>query len=751
MHASRATVGRARARWLTYAARGRRGTVLAVAGLLLAAPVAHADGGIDIASTSRYELQAKKEVVAASMTITVRNERPSVRSGNYIQYFYLPYITIPVPADAQELTATSNGAALSVSRKATEDPSTAIATVQFPSNLLYGQSRTIDIRFVLEGEAPRSEDQTRVGPGYATFAAFGPGDAGQNTVEVVLPETMTFDATTDDFTEQDADGTTTYTFTQNTDSSGFWAVISARDPEIARTKTVDVGDQQVDVMAYRDDPRWLRFVVRRMKKGVPALEELLGTPWPGGLTTVREDRAVNVRGYDGWFDWRADEIVIGEELDQELLYHELTHAWASSGSLDERWLYEGVAQDLAARAVAELGGKPRKMRPVSAQGKRAIPLNSWTADAGGRAQPDDGYGYPASYVVMKTLMDDTAADARSTVLAAAIAGESAYAAPGEPRLTVGHSGWQRFLDLDQIVGGNDKAVKTFKTWVVTRDERSQLKDRRKALRKYQAVDAADGTFAPPLGLRRAMTAWEFDTATQVVDDVAGLGPAAVAVQEAAQRHDMDVPEKVTALYQSADDQAAYDELADLLPRAATAVDAVGAADEAAAGRNPLAALGATVLDVDGKAAQADQLLADADLDAATTAGESASAAARWSTWVGLAIVVGGLLLLAALALLGRWLTRRRRRRRLLRAEAAAAETAAATGPPPAVDDGAATVDVGVAPAVDASGGEVYASTPSSGAPWVPGAQDGPPPPPGALPADPGPTGPPPASRPPAGS
>lgn len=646
-----------------YTRRGGRVIAVATALVAMAAPAAHADNGIDVDSTSRYVLQAKDEVVRATMTITVRNERPSYRTGNYIQYFYLPYITIPVPAEAASLTAVSNGAPLAVTQAPTKDPSTSIATIRFPTNLLYGQSRTITVSFVLEGEQPRSKNQTRVGPGYATFAVYGPGDAGQNTVEVVLPASMSFDATTDAFDAGKGSKTVTYTATNGTEGSGFWAVVSARDLDIASTKKVQVGDQDVKVLAYRDDKRWLRFVASRMTSGVPTLEQLVGTPWPGGLTTVREDRSVNVRGYDGWFDSAEDSIVIGEGLDQELLFHELLHAWASPSSLEERWLYEGIAQDLAARAVTAQGDKPDRPKHVSATDKQAVPLNTWDED-GGRAQAADRYGYPASYRAMTELLDGMDDETRTDVLAAAIAGQSAYGVPGELRLTTRLTGWQRFLDLVQVVGHNDSAPRTFTTWVVTPKERSQFRYRQVALADYRTLDAADGSWAPPVGIREAMTYWEFDQAQEALTQVTDLAPAAAEVQAAAERHDLTIPAAVVSLYQDADGAAAYDELAVTLPKAATAVDAVGAADAAAAdSRNPVAALGALVLGLDDKVAKADDLLAEADLDGATDAAGAASQAAERSTLVGAGLIAGAVAVLAGLVLLGRRLLRRRARRR----------------------------------------------------------------------------------------
>ncbi len=658
--------------------------MVAAATVALAAPAAHAEDGFDVESTSRYVLQAEKEVVRATMTITVRNERPSVRTGSYIQYFYLPSMTIPVPAEAAQLRAVSNGSPLSVTQEPTKDPSTALATIRFPSNLLYGQSRTITVSFVLKGKKPRSKNQTRVGPGYATFAVYGRGDAGQNTVEVVLPASMSFDATTDAFDDGKGGKTVTYTATPDTGDSGFWAVVSARDLDISRTTTVELGDQEVEVLAFSDDERWLQFVASRMKAGVPVLEELVGTPWPGGLTTVREDLSANVRGYDGWFDSSENSIVIGERLDPELLYHELLHAWASPTSFEARWLYEGIAQYLAARAVATQGDEPARRKPVSATSKQAVQLNTW-GDMGGRVQTTDGYGYPASHRAMEALLGGMDDETRSTVLAAAVARQSAYAVSGETRLTAVRTDWRRFLDLVQVLGHADGAPQTMSTWVLTPKERKLLQDRRRALADYEEVDDADGEWVPPFEVREAMTDWEFDEAQQALTQVADLGPVVIEVQDAAQRHDMELPQSVVALYQDAESAAALDDLSDTLPRAATAVDAVGTADAAATeSRNPVAALGALVLGIDDKAAEAGDLLAEGDLDGATTAAGAASDAADRSTLVGGGLLAGGLALLAGSALLGRALLRGRARRRRARADAAPVAPAAldSTDPDP---------------------------------------------------------------------
>ena len=320
-------------------------TALVVAGVLVGQP-ALADDGLATGSRSRYVLDAKATTVDATMTIDLRNTTPN-RGGLY--YFFNAF-SVPVPAGAEKVRARSGGSSLPVSLRGTDDPSTRLARISFP-NLLYGRSRTITLTFEVPGEKPRAKDSTRVGPGYATFAVYGVGDDGRNTVEVVAPSGMTFEATSDDFTESEQGSTTTRTSTATSDDGGFWAVVSLRDPNRTDERVVDVAGVSLLLNGFQDDPKWGDFVARRVTTGIPALEKLVGTKWPGGLERIREDASPSLRGYDGWFDPSDDEIVIGEQLDADLLFHELSHAWVSGERFDERWVSEGLAQVLAERAV----------------------------------------------------------------------------------------------------------------------------------------------------------------------------------------------------------------------------------------------------------------------------------------------------------------------------------------------------------------------------------------------------------------
>lgn len=602
--------------------------------LLLAGPAALADDGLTEESHSRYVLRAKDTEVRATTTTTIGNVTPD----RGLTYYYFTSYSIAVPAGAKDVRATSGGAALPVRLETTEDPSTRYAVATF-APLRYGQTRTIEWSFVVPGEPVRSKDYTRVGDGFATFAASGVGDAGRTTVEVVLPSSMTFDATSDGFTSERSGKTTTYTATENTDKDGIWAVVSARDPKKADAKVVEVGGTTLTLQSFPGDERWTGFVAKRLRQGLPVLEDLVGRPWPGGLDTIREDVSPKVLGY-AWFDPGKDEIVIPEDLDPATLYHELGHAWLNPDRLTERWLSEGMTEVVAQRVVDRTGGSSDPWSAPDRHADVAVPLSEWDAHPGELDEDAEQYGYAASYTVVRTLLGGLDDDAFTAVVSAAQAGEGAYERPGSTDENRGRTDWRRFLDLVEERGDVSGAPKVLRTWVLDTAQKAALKPRAAARDSYADLDAADGAWSPPLGLRTAMTRWEFDEAKDVRSALDGTAQDAGAVQAAAEAAGLPVPAPVRAAYEGASDAEAYARLATLLPRAAEVTTRVGdAVRTSGADRDPVSGLGATVLGVDRAAERARDDLAAGDLDSAAQHAGAASDRAGLSTAAGAGVVV----------------------------------------------------------------------------------------------------------------
>jgi hypothetical protein len=639
----------------------RRGTwaVALVVGAVLVGQPALADDGLATGGRSRFVLDPKATTVDATVTIDLENTTPN--RGDF--FYYYNAFGVPVPAGAEKVRARSGGSSLAVSLKGTDDPSTKLARISF-HNLLYGRNRTPTLTYEVPCEKPRSKDSTRVGPGYASFAVYGVGDSGRNHVEVVAPSSMTFDATSDDFTSTEKGRLTTHSSDAVSPGGGSWAVVSLRDPARTDERVVDVAGVSLLLDGFQDDPRWSRFVAGQVTKGIPALEKLVGEKWPGGLERIREDASPSLRGYDGWFDPTDDEIVIGEQLDADLIFHELSHAWVSGERFDQRWMSEGLAQVLAERAVKATGGTPFVHPKVSRGSSDAVALNGWSGSAGSRSEDVDAYAYPAAYAVTSSLVRRLDDAQLSAVLGAAIRGERAYDPAGTKDANGGRTDWMRWLDLLETRGGVTNGADVFRRWVLTGQQRAALAPRAAARAAYAKVDTADGAWLPPEGLRDAMTDWDFERADAVRAKVAGLGAAATAVQVAADRAGIEVPDAARTSYEKAAQDEQYTALATSLPKAAAAVTAVGAAEQASVqDRDPVSSLGATLLGVSDRAAQASALLDDGDYAAATTAAGDVSSRSDKALLVGLVLPVLLLLLVAGAVLwVRRFLAARERQR-----------------------------------------------------------------------------------------
>ncbi len=663
------------------AGRTRRRATWAVAlavGAVLVAQPALADDGLSTRGRSRYVLDPKATTVTGTVTIDLRNTTPS-RGG--VLYYYDGF-TVPVPAGATALRARSGGSSLGVSLRPSDDPSTRLARISFP-RLVYGSSRTITLTFQVPGEKPRARDSTRVGPGHASFAVYGVGDAGRNTVDVVAPTSMTFVATSDDFTSTQHGTTTTHTSTTTSDGGGSRAAVSLRDPTRTDERTVEVDGTSVELDGFEDDPGWGRFVAEQVTRGVPALEKLVGVPWPGGLARIREVDSPTLRGYDGWFDAVDDEIVIGEQLDADLVLHELSHAWVSEDRVEQRWIFEGLAQVLAERAVENTGGTADRHPAVTPDSRGAIALNGWDGSASERAESVDDYAYPAAYAATTALVGRLDDARLAAVLSAAIRGERAYDPPGTTDAKGGRTDWKRWLDLLETRAGVEDAAQVMRRWALTSRERATLAPRAAARTAYAEVDAADGAWYPPEGLRDAMTGWDFGRAARVREQVAGLGADVRAVQAAAQRAGIAVPDSVRASYESAASEEQYAALAAMLPRARAAITAVGAAQRTAErGRDPLSSLGAAALGLQGGADEASALLASGEYARATSVAGEVETRSDRALLVGGALPVLVLLMLAGVV----WGWRRRRAGRACRrAGPGGSAPPAAGGAEPAVD------------------------------------------------------------------
>jgi hypothetical protein len=631
--------------------RRRRALVTAattlVAGLVLA-PAAHAEEGLGERGTTRYVVSDKGTPVKVTQTFTVTNEQPPTAT----RYFFWTGYPLWLPNGASDLRATSNGSTLPVKRIRLKDLD--YADISFPSPLNYGRSRTVTVTYTIPGAKPRSSSPGRVGKGYAAFDVYSPGGTGQATIEVVAPRWMNLDLGIHS-TDKTTGDTRTTTATGGGDL-GLWSMVSLRDPSQVDERRVTVKDNAFDVVAFPGDTVWSTYISNQLPQLVPALERITGQGWPGRTTRITEDFSRQVYGWDGTYKQGA--IEVSEATDPAILAHELAHAWANSDNTGDRWLIEGLAQELARQAVTSTKQKDEDHRRVSPSGKGAFPLATWP-DGDGVAGEAEDYGYPASYAAVHALVSGSKAVPGPRLMKALTSRATLYDAPGE-RPVVNHATtWKQAYDLFEVLGGNTSTKALMTDWVIAPADAKLLTVRAKTRTEYAAAERVDGDWRLPRGVRSAMADWDFSAASLEIARTKSVATAALSAQQAAAKAHVDT-KAVQAAYQSASGDDYVKVRAQLEGFSRVATDYADQRSDWAA-RNPLARVGGLLADPG-----ADLARARADLAAGKPgdADKALSSAQRTST---LATAAGaGAVLLALLILVGVVLALRLRRRRRIR-------------------------------------------------------------------------------------
>ncbi len=495
-----------------------------------APPSAHAqsDGnGLEESSINTFQIDESTGNVRVTVEIRLRNVTSDRREGNVIQQtFFNAYGTV-VPAGAENIVATRNGSTLD-GELIVEEEGEAFSLYQFQlgTRLFNGQSTTVVVTYDHTGQPPRSELLWRSNAAYASFLAFGLGDSGNVTINLVLPFGYEFDDFTDlsGFDASEPNEFAATTWTRSGLSEDFETLVSLSNDALLTTTPLEVPGADLDLRSWPDDPEWLKFAKESVETGVPELEELIGLPWPlDGQFDIRQTVEPNFYGYAGWFDSEAAEIAVGEELDADTMYHELSHAWFNSDLFEGRWLGEGFAQIYAAELVDRDGGDPRSPDVPARFGTGGQPLSEWTAfgDNGTATfEAIEDYGYNASFWVADQIADEIGLDGLARVIASADQNLLAYQVDGstDRRKASEPATWRHVLDYVEVAGGATGVESLFRDFVVDPDRFDELDERQAAIESYHELVNRSGDWPAPVGIRTRLDIWSFERATDLITE-----------------------------------------------------------------------------------------------------------------------------------------------------------------------------------------------------------------------------------------
>ncbi|MGH8822862.1 MAG: hypothetical protein ACRDVN_00080 [Jiangellaceae bacterium] len=635
--------------------------VLGVAFVSIPAPAAGAqesrDDGLRFETATSFRLNPEDKAIHVTVDITVTNEVPN--QGNY--YTYFEQIGLPAQAEATNITAHRDGGSmLSASLEETDDPRWSVLGIRLSPNLLYGRSQRIRLTYDLPDLPPRSEGWTRANDAYATFSAFGFGDPGLADVEIVIPVAYDVEVAGDEMVREAEDGAVVLRASDIPDPDTWWVNVVARDDDLLDEHVFSVGDRRMVLRAWPGDDRWATFVRDQVGAGVPALEELIGLPWPvADELEIFETSTPDLYGYGGWYDHGTDVIEISDRLDPQVVLHELSHAWFNPTLFTDRWMSEGLAEEFAARSLAGTGGEPAGPPPVTPGDPGAQPLLDWAHVElrDGNTEEQESYGYAASWWIVHQLTEEIGPAAMAEVIGAVADREISYLGDPEPETWRMLTDWRRTLDLLEEVGGSAEAGELFAQLVVTPEEKPLLEERAAAREVYEELVAEGDGWTAPLELRDAMARWSFDDAGAL----AGTAQEALADRDAALvvLADLGV-EDLPALEGSYEGSEDLDALVTEASRYAQVAAKVGQAHRSVSnGVGLLESVGLLGTDVERELTQTAERLAGGDVEAAGQAADDLLADLDDAALRG-----GGRYALLAVGLLGVGLMWRVRERRV---------------------------------------------------------------------------------------
>lgn len=668
-----------------------QGAPAAPASPALAAPRAPAEDWLRFEHHVTYDVDPAAEVVHVRQEATLTNQQPDEVVGSSVRTTFLPEIGLPVLAEVANLQATRpDGSRLAAHLEPADADNLAFAVVDLSPDLQYRDTQTVVITYDLPRVPPRSGAFFRVNRAFVSFPIVADGDPGLTTIEVRVPEPFAVEVVGDEMAST-RDGDVTVLRATPEDPSTWFATVVARDDDELLSESIELGEHGAVVRAWPDDPEWAGFATTQVRDGVPALEDLIGLPWPATRSIdVLETAAPYLYGYAGWYQPLEGVIEVGDELDQHVMLHELSHLWFNADLFDSRWINEGLAEVFAAAAGARLGATPPEPDPIDPGAPGALALNSWEnpdleADI---SEEQEAYGYNAAWAVLDGVTDEVGIEALAEIVRAAEAGENPYGGPGFDDRTRARHRWTDLLDLLEIRAGSTTAAGLFAQHVATEDERADLDARAASRARYLAQAERSGTWSPPMTLRLALSDWRFGDAEALMGEVDAVLDQRDELVAALDGLDV-TPADLETSYEVAAD---LDDVAVEADRALAAVPDLRQASRAAdRPLGPLARVGLLFAEPEDDLARAEAAFERGDYEAARRRADEAVEAVDGATTAGVqrlvaAAIVLGLLVLAADR------PRRQRRAREQEAEEArqvagedARREAEAWGPPPGDD------------------------------------------------------------------
>ncbi|MCV0404367.1 MAG: hypothetical protein K5924_11795, partial [Chloroflexi bacterium] len=483
------------------------------AGLAAGRPPGASAAEYTLDSTAVYDVRPDEGEIGVSVGLEFTNTTPDPAG----QFSVFDEVKVAVHDGVSEVAASDPDGELDVS-VAIEDEVN-VATIQLREELRFEESVELELDYVL---ADGSDAAVRVRPSVVVFPAWSFGTASE--VEISIPAGYEVRVDGDPLTST-SDGTLESGPIE--DPSQWLALVTATRPgdmtSFNAHVALDGGTAALEVRSFADDEAWGERTLSLIERALPLLEEEIGLPYPRiGDLVVIETVATDSSGF-GERSSTGTEILVAFDQPPFTALHQVAHVWLSSTLIEDRWIREGMASEIAARVAAELDvDLPyNPAEEAAARAEDAIRLDAWgTAESG----PSETYAHAASWAFIAGMAETVGPDALRTTLERVAASVGPYAAreidatppsDGSPPTMPLTS--RSLLDHLETVSGANLAD-AFGEDVLSDADVALLPARRDARDAFGALVATANGWGAPDPVRAAMVAWRFEDAIAQIEE-----------------------------------------------------------------------------------------------------------------------------------------------------------------------------------------------------------------------------------------